>query len=170
MPASRAAHAQGRCGYGPRLPLLVISPYAKQNYVDHTVTDQTSIIRFIEDNWLGGQRISGSFDAIAGTINGMFDFKNPSNRGEYLLDPSTGLVTTDNVAATAARLALVISASFTLGSGRALLPFSFGDPSLITRRTFVTARSLAAAGLALHPRLNADARLPHSILRSSNPS
>src|ERR1035441_450199 len=37
----------GRCGYGPRLPLLVISPYAKTNFVDHRVTDQSSIIRFI---------------------------------------------------------------------------------------------------------------------------
>ena len=46
------AHAQGRCGYGPRLPLLVISPYAKANFVDHTMTDQSSILRFIEDNWL----------------------------------------------------------------------------------------------------------------------
>jgi phospholipase C len=91
-----ASHVQGRCGYGPRLPYMVISPYAKQNYVDHTVTDQSSTIRFIEDNWLGGQRITGSFDSLAGTINGMFDFKNPSNGGEYLLDPSTGLVTTDN--------------------------------------------------------------------------
>ena len=47
-------HAQGRCGYGPRLPLLVISPWARHNYVDHKLTDQTSILRFIEDNWLGG--------------------------------------------------------------------------------------------------------------------
>ena len=87
---------QGRCGYGPRLPLLVISPYAKQNYVDHTITDQSSITRFIEDNWLGGQRIEGSFDSIAGTLNGMFDFsgkkKDLPNGGLYLLDPSTGLV------------------------------------------------------------------------------
>jgi len=30
-------HAQGRCGYGPRLPLLMISPWAKPNYVSHTV-------------------------------------------------------------------------------------------------------------------------------------
>jgi phospholipase C len=90
-------HAQGRCGYGPRLPLLVISPYAKGNYVDHVVTDQSSILRFIEDNWLGGQRITGSFDALAGTLNGMFDFKGgASNKGLYLLDPITGLVTTDN--------------------------------------------------------------------------
>lgn len=88
-----AQHAQGRCGYGPRLPMLVISPYARQNYVDHTVTDQTSIIRFIEDNWLGGQRIgNGSFDALAGSLNTMFNFKNPSNRGMYILDPTTGEV------------------------------------------------------------------------------
>ena len=44
--SSGHAHAQGRCGYGPRLPLLVISPWARQNFVDHTITDQSSIIRF----------------------------------------------------------------------------------------------------------------------------
>src|SRR5579863_208858 len=90
-----SAHAQGRCGYGPRLPLLVISPYAKRNFVDHTITDQSSILRFIEDNWLGGQRITGSFDAIAGPLNNMFDFNDPSNGGLYLLDPNKGLVTVD---------------------------------------------------------------------------
>ncbi|HTY82965.1 MAG TPA: alkaline phosphatase family protein [Silvibacterium sp.] len=93
-------HAQGRCGYGPRLPLLVISPYAKQNYVDHTVTDQSSILRFIEDNWLGGERITGSFDAFAGTLNGLFNFApsspNPPNWGAYILDPTTGVVVTDH--------------------------------------------------------------------------
>src|SRR5262249_44774298 len=62
-------HALGRCGYGPRQPLLVISPWAKQNFVDHSVTDMTSPMRFIEDNWLGGQRIGqGSFDSIANSI------------------------------------------------------------------------------------------------------
>jgi phospholipase C len=84
-------HAQGRCGYGPRLPLLVISPYAKRNYVDHTVTDQSSILRFVEDNWLGGQRITGSFDNIAGRLNTMFQFKDPDTT-PYVLDSSTGLV------------------------------------------------------------------------------
>ncbi|HTA85278.1 MAG TPA: alkaline phosphatase family protein [Silvibacterium sp.] len=96
LPGTATEHAQGRCGYGPRLPLLVISPFARSNYVDHTITDQSSITRFIEDNWLGGQRITGSFDALAGTLNGMFDFKNEPNKGLYLLDPSTGLVTTDS--------------------------------------------------------------------------
>jgi phospholipase C len=89
-------HAQGRCGYGPRLPLMVISPWARKNFVDHSVTDQSSITRFIEDNWLGSQRITGSFDALAGTLNGMFDFKGGAgNTGLYLLDPSSGLVTVD---------------------------------------------------------------------------
>jgi phospholipase C len=83
------AHAQGRCGYGPRLPLLVISPYSKKNYVDHSVTDQSSILRFIEDNWLDGQRIPGSFDALAGKLNVMFNFKNP-DAAPYLLNPATG--------------------------------------------------------------------------------
>src|SRR5580658_8025396 len=58
-PGANGAPVQGRCGYGPRLPMLVISPWAKENFVDHTVTDQSSIIHFIEDNWLSGQRIGG---------------------------------------------------------------------------------------------------------------
>jgi phospholipase C len=90
LPGVTAAHAQGRCGYGPRLPMMVISPFAKQNYVDHTVTDQSSIIRFIEDNWLSSQRIPGSFDALAGTLNNMFDFNNGPSRNLLLLSPSTG--------------------------------------------------------------------------------
>jgi phospholipase C len=85
------AHALGRCGYGPRQPFLVISPWARRNFVDHTITDQTSVLRFIEDNWLGGQRIGqGSFDAIANSITQMFDFQAPANSGRLFLDPSTG--------------------------------------------------------------------------------
>lgn len=84
-------HALGRCGYGPRQPLLVISPWAKQNFVDHAVTDQTSIIRFIEDNWLSGQRIGqGSFDALASSITQMFSFSKIRTNGKLCLDPLTG--------------------------------------------------------------------------------
>ncbi|MGI8484640.1 MAG: phospholipase C [Thermomicrobiales bacterium] len=83
--------APARCGYGPRLPYLVISPYARENTVDHSVIDQTSTLRFIEDNWLGGQRISPqSFDNFAGSINGMFDFRRPRHEPPLLLDPMTG--------------------------------------------------------------------------------
>ena len=96
--ATGTAHAQGRCGYGPRLVLMVISPWAKRNFVDHTITDQTSILRFVEDNWLKGERIGqGSFDAIANPLNNMFDFTARSNDGLYLLDPNTGLVQTDQI-------------------------------------------------------------------------
>jgi phospholipase C len=92
--------ALGRCGYGPRLPLVVISPWAKKNIVDTTVTDQTSITKFIEDVFLGSQRIGqGSFDSIAGSLNKMFDFSNaaaPPNPNVVLLDPTTGKVTSGN--------------------------------------------------------------------------
>jgi phospholipase C len=85
-------HAQGRCGYGTRIPLLVISPYAKPNFVDHTVTDQTSTIRFIEDNWLAGQRLGeGSFDAYANSIGTMMNFNQTPNP-QLILSPTTGLV------------------------------------------------------------------------------
>jgi phospholipase C len=84
-------HALGRCGYGPRQPLLVISPWAKQNFVDHSVTDQSSIIHFVEDNWLGGQRIGqGSFDGIANSIIQMFNFTKIRSNGTLFLNPSTG--------------------------------------------------------------------------------
>jgi phospholipase C len=90
-------HAQGRCGFGPRLPLLVISPFARRNFVDHSTTDQTSILRFIEDNWLQGQRIGqGSFDALSGTLDNMFRFGDEPSAGTLILNPTTGEVMSDN--------------------------------------------------------------------------
>ena len=95
----------GRCAPGVRTPLIVISPWARQNYVDHTLTIQTSVMRFIEDNWNLGQVGGGSFDAVVGTtvngvalgtINSMFDFSNPAtppNTTTPLLSPITGQVT-----------------------------------------------------------------------------
>ncbi|MEV6904947.1 alkaline phosphatase family protein [Amycolatopsis sp. NPDC051372] len=80
-----------RCGYGPRLPLLVISPYSRANHVDHTMTDQTSVLRFIEDNWRLGRIGDGSFDALAAPLTGMFDFSHP-NAKPLKLDPKTGAV------------------------------------------------------------------------------
>jgi phospholipase C len=90
LPGVNGQPVQGRCGYGPRQPLLVISPFAKPNFVDHTLTDQSSILHFVEDNWLNGQRVGqGSFDAIAGTINNMFDFTQKPNP-KLILDASLG--------------------------------------------------------------------------------
>jgi phospholipase C len=88
--------AQGRCGYGTRMPLLVVSPFAKKNFIDHTLSDQTSVVRFIEDNWLNGQRIQpgGSFDTIAGSLANMFDFaRNREDKPRQLvLDEKSGAV------------------------------------------------------------------------------
>jgi phospholipase C len=88
--------AWGRCGYGTRLPLLVVSPFAKRNHVDHTLTDQSSVLRFIEDNWLSGERIQpgGSFDTIAGPLDNMFDFDDRNEDGprKLILDETTGVV------------------------------------------------------------------------------
>jgi phospholipase C len=81
---------QGRFGYGPRLPLLVISPFAKQNFVDHSLTDQSSILRFIEDNWGLGQLGNGSFDALAGSLVNLFDFSTTTPAAKLILNPNTG--------------------------------------------------------------------------------
>jgi len=80
----------GRCGFGPRLPLLVVSPWAKPNFIDDTITDQSSILRFIEDNWALGRIGNGSTDAIAGTLDNLFDFHHGPRAGRLILDPATG--------------------------------------------------------------------------------
>ena len=85
---------QGRCAYAQRQPLLIISPYAKSNFVDHTLTDQSSVLRFIEENWGSGQIGDGSFDQLAGRIWNMFDFEDAhlkdSGQRQLILDPTTG--------------------------------------------------------------------------------
>jgi len=81
-----------RCGYGPRTPLLVISPYSKTNYVDHSRTDQSSILKFIEDNWRTGRIGDNSFDSRAGSLSGLFNFYGHPNDRPVVLDPTTGAV------------------------------------------------------------------------------
>ncbi|MDE2051295.1 MAG: alkaline phosphatase family protein [Gammaproteobacteria bacterium] len=82
----------GRCGPGTRLPFLVISPYAKANYVSHTHISQASVVRFIEDNWLHGERLGGgAFDATTGSIMDMFDFSKGPRNPKLFLSSDTGL-------------------------------------------------------------------------------
>ena len=82
----------GRCGPGTRTPFLVISPYAKQNYVSHVQISQASIPQFIEDNWLNSERLGGgSFDATTGSIMDMFDFTQKKSV-KLFLDPTSGIV------------------------------------------------------------------------------
>jgi phospholipase C len=70
--------------------LLVISPFARANFVHHGVLDQSSILRFIEDNWSLGRIGDQSFDGIAASMEPMFDFDRPSPTPKLVLDPETG--------------------------------------------------------------------------------
>jgi phospholipase C len=80
----------GRCGHGLRLPLLVVSPFVRPNSVDHTVLDQTSILRFIETNWRLGTIGNQSFDFRAGPLERVFAFGGARRAPRVTLDPSTG--------------------------------------------------------------------------------
>lgn len=81
----------GRCGPGTRIPFLVISPYAKANYVSHTRISLASVVRFIEDNWLNGERLNdGAFDASSGSIMNLFDFTRRRSLAPLYLKGRTG--------------------------------------------------------------------------------
>jgi phospholipase C len=109
----KADALQGRCGLGPRLPLNVISAWAKVNYVDHSLSDQSSLLRFIEDNWnldyIDGETVKDpvshlrtpgfavvpqaqSFDVITGSLDNEFDFDDAPNLGRLIINPTTGAV------------------------------------------------------------------------------
>ncbi|MGH3410782.1 MAG: phospholipase C, partial [Streptosporangiaceae bacterium] len=86
---STGAPEPGRCGLGPRLPFLVISPFARSDYVDSTVIDQSSVVKFIEYNWGLPALGNGAADAEAGSILSLFSFRSAPNRPLFL-NPATG--------------------------------------------------------------------------------
>jgi phospholipase C len=49
-------------GYGMRVPGLVISPYAKRGHIDHQTLSFDAYLKFIEDDFLGGQRLDPKTD------------------------------------------------------------------------------------------------------------
>jgi hypothetical protein len=74
-------------GYGLRVPAMVISPYAKRGYIDHQTLSFDAYAKFIEDDFLGGQRLNPRTDgrpdprptvrenvAILGDLTNDFDF------------------------------------------------------------------------------------------------
>ena len=84
-------------GYGLRVPALVISPYAKQGYIDHQTLSSDAYLKFIEDDFLGGSRLNPKTDGrpdprpdvrenetILGDMTNDFDF-NQSPRPPVLL-------------------------------------------------------------------------------------
>jgi phospholipase C len=69
-------------GYGFRVPALLVSPFARPGYVDHTQLDYTSMLRFVETNW--GLQPLASRDASAKTFTDAFDFTNPGRPPELI--------------------------------------------------------------------------------------
>jgi phospholipase C len=72
-------------GFGIRIPALVISPYARRDYIDHQVASPDAYLRFIEDDFLGGARLNPATDGrpdprpgvrenLSGDLSADFDF------------------------------------------------------------------------------------------------
>ncbi|WP_438383392.1 alkaline phosphatase family protein [Asaia sp. BMEF1] len=92
----KGAPVNGRCGPGTRTPLLVLSPWARRNAIDHTLLTQSSVLRFIENNFLEGARLGGgSFDQDAQDMDGLFDFKSQPDATPLYLAPKDGSVLRD---------------------------------------------------------------------------
>jgi phospholipase C len=62
----------GEYGYGFRVPALLVSPYAKEGYIDSTELDFTSMLKFIQENW--DVASLGERDAKANNFLSAFDF------------------------------------------------------------------------------------------------
>jgi phospholipase C len=86
---STGAPEQGKCGLGPRLPFLLISPWAKSDYVSSSLIDQSSVVKFIEYNWHLPALGDGAADTAAGSIMDMFKFGGRPNPPLFL-SPATG--------------------------------------------------------------------------------
>jgi phospholipase C len=69
-------------GYGFRVPALLVSPYARRGYVDHTTLDFTSALKFIEENW--GLPPLTRRDATANNLTSAFDFGAPARRPQII--------------------------------------------------------------------------------------
>ncbi|MFJ4923004.1 phospholipase C [Streptomyces sp. NPDC088725] len=120
---------QDRCGPGTRQPLMVISPYSKVNMIDHTRTEQTSVLKFIEDNWHTARIGDHSFDTRAGSLENMFDFAHPN--GDQVLLNKDGSVKSVGRIQDVAPVAMEISRPQTGEAGaRALAGDTSGTPVL----------------------------------------
>jgi phospholipase C len=89
-------------GYGLRVPAIVISPYARRGYIDHQILSFDAYAKFIEDDFLGGQRLNPKTDGrpdprpdvrenlpILGNLASDFDF-GQAPRPPLFLQPRPG--------------------------------------------------------------------------------
>ena len=115
-------------GYGPRVPALLVSPYAKTGYIDHTTLDFTSILKFIEQNW--GLHSLSSRDGNANNLLSAFNFDQNPRLPIYL--PLT------RVTAPAPQKDPTDVIYIGYGSALVLGMTMFGAANLVTRRTKVS--------------------------------
>jgi phospholipase C len=105
QPDAALAGQQGRCGFGPRQPFLVISPFTRANHVDHNLTDLASVPNLVEYNWrlpsisgsadqlltwTEGDHGRSDHDADSFDLAGLFRFDGRLNHPLFL-DPATGM-------------------------------------------------------------------------------
>ncbi len=78
-------------GYGFRVPMIIISPYARHGYVDSEVMDHTSILKFIAMNW--GLAYLTSREAHSGNLTSAFDFSGGTTMASSALSvvPTTAM-------------------------------------------------------------------------------
>jgi phospholipase C len=69
-------------GYGPRVPALLVSPYARKGFIDSSVLDFTSVLKFIEENW--GVAPLAQRDSRANNFLTAFDFTQAPRKAEFL--------------------------------------------------------------------------------------
>jgi phospholipase C len=80
-------------GLGPRVPMLIISPYAKKNYISHTQYELSSVIKFAEEVF--GLPSLGQRDATANDTTDSFDFTQSPRQPLILTPRLCPLVSTD---------------------------------------------------------------------------
>ena len=147
-------------GYGLRVPGIVISPYAKHGYVDHQTLSFDAYLKFIEDDFLGGQRLDPATDGrpdprptvrenvgILGDLTSDFDFTQTPQ--PPLLLPVHPTTTLTNVAPYPPR-----SITVTAGNGQASLrwtnPITTGGSPITSYHvvTYVGSKILSVASFA----------------------
>ncbi|HKO27366.1 MAG TPA: alkaline phosphatase family protein [Solirubrobacteraceae bacterium] len=136
-------------GYGLRVPGMVISPYAKQGFVDHQTLSFDAYVKFIEDDFLGGQRLDPKTDGRPdprpdvrenepelGDLTADFDFDQEPRAPVILPDnPPSDLITP----ARAARRAKAAGRTLALPHSGPLRSFEVG---VIARRLGISRRAL----------------------------
>jgi phospholipase C len=153
-------------GYGLRVPSIIISPYARKGYIDHQVVSHDAYLKFIEDDFLKGQRLDPKTDgrpdsrpdvrenmAQLGNLLKDFNFKQKP-RGALILNPNpkTALIAPAGKTGTGAATGKLLATGIlsTLGDTTATITTSNGSVTLniVPTTKFVAFdRESAVAGL-----------------------